>query len=373
MGAVALDQRTPDVEATPAPPASPSRTLKVTAAYWLSEAGRKAALLAGLDGRARQTPTLDVPLPRLHLVTVDAQGVPRLMLRPQYERRGDDQIVRIETSPTFDAPPTLEDLYAVAARNYELARLYDAQRAGVRTQRIDAERELRARVTQAFLADASQRALPHPAPTAMRCFIQTEQGRRVFDVNTDEGLARELPPEAHRRFRADLRARRERNQEAFKAQRALHEEKVHALASWIAAHGTPDQQARQAAGVLPIAEAVDAMTDQVFAAANGCELYAHDGDARLQAHLRLHPGYENAVVTSVDLLVTNTQPPTATKAQWVLLQQIRNALPEAVVFLRTHRLIWRRDSRAPSLTVHSAVAVQRVGLFTLRREYTAPD
>lgn len=39
------------------------------------------------------------------------------------------------------------------------------------------------------------------------------------------------------------------------------------------------------------------------------------------------------------------------------------------MFLRTHRLAWRRDARAPSLTVHSAVAVQRVGLFTLRREF----
>lgn len=373
MCAVALASRTSGLDGTTALAETQSHTLKVTAIYWLSEDGRKAALLASLDGRARQTVTIDVPAARLHLVRVDVQGVPRLKLWPQYERRDDDQIVRVEMAPTYDAPPTLDDLYALAARNYELERLYESQRVGARTHRVEAERELRARVAQAFLADASQRALPHPAPTPTRCFIQTERGRRTFDVGTDEGLARELPPEAHRRFRADLKARRQRNQEAFKAQRALHEQKMRAMADWITNHGTPDQKARQAAGVLPIVESIEAMTDQAFAAANGCELYARDGAARLQAHLRGHLGYEEAVVTPADLVATNTQPTTATKAQWALLQQLRNALPAATVYLRAHRLTWRREPRAPSLTVYSAVAVQRVGLFTLRREYAAPD
>lgn len=373
MRAVARDHDMPDTETRPTIAGMTSRALRVSAVYWLSEAGRKAALLAGLDGRARQAPTIDVPLARLHLVTVDAAGVPRLMLHPQYERRGDEQIVRLETAPTFDTPPTLDDLFAIAARNYELASLYDAQRTGVRAQRLDAERELRARVTQAFLADPAQRALPHPAPTPTRCLVQTERGRRLFDAKTDDGLARDLPPEAHRRFRADLRARRERNAEVVAAQRTLHEQKMQAIAVWIEMHGTPDQQARQAAGVLPIDEAIEAMTDQAFVVTSGCERYAHDGTARLQTYLRAHPGYEGAVVTTVDLVVFTTQPPTATKAQWALLQQLRSSLPEANVFLRAHRLAWRRDARAPSLTVHSAVVVQRVGLFTLRREFAAPD
>ena len=47
----------------------------------------------------------------------------------------------------------------------------------------------------------------------------------LFDASTDLGPAREVPLEAHRRFRADLRARRERNQQERDAQLALHEEK----------------------------------------------------------------------------------------------------------------------------------------------------
>lgn len=373
MCAIALASSGPSAGAPQAFATNQSHMLKVTATYWLSEDGRKAALLAGLDGRARQTLAVDVPAARLHLVSVDAQGVPRLKLRPRYDRRSEDQIVRIDVAPTFDAPPSLDDLFALAASNYELERTFHAERVNAKTHRVEAELELRSRVAQVFLADPSQRALPHPAPTPTRCFVQTDRGRRLFDVGMDQGLARELPPEAHRRFRSDLKARRERNQEVVKAQRALHEQKKAAVAVWIGLHGTPDQQTRQAAGVLPLAEAIEAMTDHAFAAVNGCESYVHDGAMRLQTYLRAHPGYEEAVVSPADLIATNTQPTTATQSQWALLQQLRSALPAATVYLRAHRLTWQREPRAPRLTVYSAVAVQRVDLFTLRREYAAPD
>lgn len=354
-------------------PVAPRQTLTVTATYWLSEAGRKAALLQGRDGRARQALCVEVPIARLHLVAVDAQGVPRLKLRPRYERDAEDQILLVDSAPTYDAPPSLEDLFAFAAQNYELERLYHARRTGARTQRLDAERELRTGIAQAFLSDPAQRALPHPAPTSTRCFMQTERGRRLFDVNTDEGLARELPPEAHRRFRADLRARRERNRQERLDQLARHEEKKHAIATWIAVHGTPDQQARQAAGVLPLGEAIEAMADHVFTAAGARSPYMRDGAARLQAHLRQLPAWEEAIVTPADLLVTSTEAPTATQAQWALLQELRAALPDATVILRAHRLGWKRDPRAPTVMVYSAAAIQKIGLFTLRREYAVPD
>lgn len=373
MCAVLSYQHAVAIEPGSGPSPSAVHTLRVTAEYWLSEAGRKAALLAGQDGRARQSLPIDVPIARLHLISVDARGLPRLKLQPRYERRASDEIVRIAGGPTYDSPPTLEDLFTLAARNYELERVYEAQRAAITAQRIEAERELRARVTQAFLGDPAQRALPHPAPTPTRCFVMTERGRRLFDIIADDGVARELPPEAHRRFRADLRVRRERNQAAHAAQLALHEEKSRALATWIAAFGTADQQARLAAGVLPVEEAIEAMTDQSFEAARDYTRYTRDGASRLQAHLRQHSGYEAALVMPADLVVASAPAATATQGQWSLAQGLRGALPEATVFLRTHRLSWRRDLQAPMLTLHSAVAVQKAGLFTLRREYAVPD
>ena len=51
------------------------QSLTVRAHYELTEAGRKASLLAGGDGRTRQELTIQVPVTRLHLVSVDDAGV----------------------------------------------------------------------------------------------------------------------------------------------------------------------------------------------------------------------------------------------------------------------------------------------------------
>jgi hypothetical protein len=357
------------VEPTPSP-----RSLSTTATYWLSEAGRKAALLAGHDGRARQDIRIDVPMTRLHLVSVDAQGVARLKLRPRYERDDERRILRIDLAPTYDVPPTVDDLFGFAARNYELERIYQAERTAARTQRVEAERELRARIARDFLADVTQRALPHPAPSPTRCYVMTEQGRRLFDASVDEGIARDLPPEAHRRFRADLRTRAERHRQERAAQQALHQTKREAIAVWIAANGTPDQQARQRAGVLPFAEAIEALTTYVFAPVGERPLYQRDGAQRLQQHLRdSSPSYADTVVASADLVVTSSEATTASQAQWTFMEELRAKLPSASVRLRAHRLSWRRDPHAPSCVVHSVSVTQKEGLFTLRREFAAPD
>src|SRR5512132_1460359 len=88
-----------------------ARTLSVTASYVLSEHGRKASLLAGGDGHAVQRIALQVPANRLHLVSVDKQGVARLKLRPRFEMDADRGLVRIDAALLYDAPPTVEELY----------------------------------------------------------------------------------------------------------------------------------------------------------------------------------------------------------------------------------------------------------------------
>src|SRR6478752_5587108 len=89
--------------ATPTPSASSeaARTLAVTASYMLTEDGRKASLLAGGNGHALQQITLQVPANRLHLVSVDRQGVTRLKLRPRFEI-GETGIIRHDTAPMYD-------------------------------------------------------------------------------------------------------------------------------------------------------------------------------------------------------------------------------------------------------------------------------
>jgi hypothetical protein len=92
------------------------QSLTVRAHYELTEAGRKASLLAGGDGRTRQELTIQVPVTRLHLVSVDDAGVARLKLQPRFERGEDRTVIRRDGVLRFDVPPSLEDLFREAAR-----------------------------------------------------------------------------------------------------------------------------------------------------------------------------------------------------------------------------------------------------------------
>ena len=356
-----------------APVFDAGKVLAITATYLLSEDGRKASLVAGGDGRARQQLTIEVPVNRLHLVSVDLEGMAQLKLRPRYELDGEQRVVRIDELPTYDVPPTIEDLFKEAARNHQLQRTYEAERRAVKERRRENDRERRDKIAQTFLADQTQRALVHPAPTPKRCYIATETGRVVFDATTDVGTAREVPAEAHRRFRADLRARRDRNLQDRAAQLTLHEEKKRIIAEWIAAHGTAEQRTRQDAGVLPMNEAIEAMTDQAFGALSDRPVYVHDGIARMQAYLHGCPEHANVSVTRGDLLVTSTNVERMSAAQFALVQEVRRFLPGATVTLRSHKVAWKRNPQMALEPIFGLLVTQRVGPFTFRREYATSE
>jgi hypothetical protein len=349
------------------------RALPVTVSYLLSEDGRKAALLAGGNGHEIQQLTVQVPANRLHLVTVDKQGNARLKLQPRFELDANQHVVRVDAPPTYDVPPSIDDLFRAAARNHELERTYQTERNAARAKRLETEREVRERIAVAFMNDSSQRALPHPPPTAQRCCIVVEQRRLIFTTSGDLGVAQQVPAEACRRFRADLRTKRERVRQERAEQLALHEEKKRFLAEWIPLHGTEDQKARQTAGVLPMEEAVEALTERTFVELGPRPLYIHDGAERLQSFLRQLPSYADAVVNQTDLAVGSMNAVKATRDQWRLVQELQAAKPDATVTLRIHRLSWKRDPAAPSLTMFGVLVTCKVGPFTVRREYLAPS
>jgi hypothetical protein len=356
-------------------PAAPAQTLTAAAVFRLSETGRKASLLAGGNGRAHQELAIEVPAARLHLVHVNAQGVARLKLRPRFERQEDQRIVRIDAPPVYDAPPTIEELFQEAARNHELESLYIAQQRAARASREERADTWRSRVAEMLLADPSQRALVHPAPTPRRCTIRTERGRIDFDARRDRGLARQVPAEAYRRYQADLRARKAQALADRAAQAAVHAERQRLVGEWITAHGTPDQRERLAAGMLPIEEGIEAMAAAAFRSL-ACFPEYHvngPGPSQLQAHLRQYPAYADATVTPPDLRVVSRDLPTATPAQWTFLRQVQTAAPNATVRLRERCLIWARDPHAPKLRHVTVLVVQKVGPITLRRELWVPE
>jgi hypothetical protein len=355
------------------PTSEPARTLSVTASYVLTEDGRKASLLAGGDGHALQQIAVQVPANRLHLVSVDKQGVARLKLRPHFEMDAERGVVRIDAPPVYDEPPTIDELYRAAAKNHELEATYFAGRNAARSRRSEADRAFRETVAEAFLADKGQRAVAHPPPTPKRCHLESDKGRLLFDIATDLGRATDVPAEAHRRFRADLREREERNRQERATQLALHEEKKRHIAEWVAAYGTNEQKLRQADGMLPMDEAIEGITDQAFSSAAHLPLYMHDGASRLQAFLRESTGTNDIVIAPADVTVRSAHAVKATAAQWAVVQQLRSQLADANVVLREHVLSSKRHNGAESLTVFGVLVTKKHGPFVLRREYVVEE
>jgi hypothetical protein len=348
------------------------RTLTVKAIFLLSESGRKASLLAGGDGRELQTIDVEVPANRLHLVVVDPDGKARLKLRPRYEVRPDGRVAQITTPPVYDRPPTIDDLFLAAAKNHELERAYLAQ-GGTRARKRATLREVRAQLAEAFLATPEQRARIHPPPEPTRCWVDGTDGRVLFDVKRDDGIARQVPAEAYRRFRADERVRRHRNSHERKRRLAVLDEKNQFVAEWITANGTPEQQDRQSKGLLPFEEGREAIADKMFEPLRDWPRYVRNGPAVMQAHLRQYPDYKDAVITARELAVADDDAVQATAAQWARAQQARAILLDATVTLRSHRLTWRGRPEAPALTLYGLLVVRTFGPIVLRREFAVPQ
>ena len=84
----------------PSSTASP-QTVRVRAVFRLSEPGRRASLLTGGNGRRRQRLAFRMPASRMHLVHVDHGGTAFLKLRPRFEMRPDQRVVRIDEAPVY--------------------------------------------------------------------------------------------------------------------------------------------------------------------------------------------------------------------------------------------------------------------------------
>jgi len=348
-------------------------TLKVIAEYRLSEAGRKASLLSGGNGRARQRVKLTLPATRLHLVRVEPNGVARLKLRPQFRLDDAHRIVRLEQRPVYDHPPTIDELLQDAARNHQLERGFYGQKTTNLATKRESSRTWLEEVAHEFLSDPTRRAVVHPAPTAVRCQLITSRGPMFFHAQQMTGIAREVPLEAFRRFQNDLRIRSGRAAIQREHDVVLNAERRRLMEEWVRTHGSPDQRARFDAGMLPRAEWMAAAADTAFGAIATLPRYDSDGARCLQAFLRGFPAYAQVAVAKADYRVITRVLPKATPGQWEWLQWIRRALPEANVQLRERELVWTADASAPRHRTIAILVTTKVGPLTFRRELVMPD
>jgi hypothetical protein len=183
-------------------------------------------------------------------------------LSPRFEVDEGQRVRRLDEPPPYDAPPTIEQLSKEAARNHELERACQAERTTWRAKRRDAEREWAQRGCRGVPGRFRAARDGASVAVATRCVSVTSRGRLQFDAHDAEVPARDVPAEAHRRFRTDLQTARALRQAQVAEGLRVHEERKQAIAAWMATHGSSEQQARHAAGLLPMDEAIEVMTDE---------------------------------------------------------------------------------------------------------------
>lgn len=364
----------PDSNLRAVPPAvEAQRGLKVRAEYRLTEAGRKASLLNGGNGQARQRVTLTLPATRLHLVQVAKDGTAALKLRPQFKLNAEQRIVLIDGRPSFDHVPAIDELLQVAARNHELERAFFGQKTTARVSRREAYTEFIEETAREFLADSTRRAVAHPTPSARKCQLATSRGPIYFFANYGSTIVRQVPLEAYKRFRNDLRIRHGQQEIQREHDTTVNAERRRLMEEWVATHGTPDQRERFAAGAMPKSEWLAAAADCAFASLSGMPVYDANGARTLQEFLRQLPAHSSVVVTYADYRVVTKPLTTATPVQWEWMQYARRHVHDANVHLRERELIWNGDARAPRHRTVALLVTTKLGPLTLRREFTVPE
>lgn len=125
--------------------------------------------------------------------------------------------------------------------------------------------------------------------------------------------------------------------------------------------------------VLPMAEAIARISDQVFAAVDTRPVYVHDGAQRLQRFIRQFTGSADVVVTPADVVARSAHAVMASADEWAAIREIQERLPEAHTVLRHHLLLSKRHQGVPSIVIIGALVTLKHGPFVLRREYIVSD
>lgn len=349
--------------------------------YVLSAAGQKADLLAGGNGRSRQTVQGPVSKDTIGLFTVNADG--ELTVSCIYDTGETPATQSGGALAVFDEPQTFESLIDfMARRRAEIKKekgakgeanaarirslladdLWDGSTSGVSTDYVEtvdsellkqfyAERDRRRdakkerekeAVAAEFLADASQ--IPGYGGGALGADGRLRLNNGIYV------LPAEHPASVEARRRYETRKSEEAAREAAKAEQ---------VAAWVAEFGDANQKERFAAGVFPRSEAVDALKTAAFAAL----------DARFAPFQRIKSGDVECDCNYTCDLKCETLPTSGVTAeQWERIKAIKAVVPDALaVEVRAH--ICERTECENSVRRLGAYVKLQIGAFIFNREY----
>lgn len=177
--------------------------------------------------------------------------------------------------------------------------------------------------------------------------------------------------EVHPRY-VEYRAEAIRRNEADDAAKKVEDEtrvkaKASQIAAWVAEFGDENQRERWGAGLLPEAEAVDAIEALAFEPIGAFEIYErikrNDVRAKCDGNCACSSDYGSCEVEfkSQDLMK-------ATAEQWERMKATRSLLPAATLTLREHTGTCQDDDcKTGGLTRYSLLVKLTVGAFTFTR------
>lgn len=325
--------------------------------YQLSEAGLRASLLTGGDGKRYQEVE-----GRISLADADALGIGLNgnggLDKGYLEILSAD--LRYPSSATFSGLSSQSFIPAV----YDQPRRFDdllieaVELRGKRLAVVEALKEEREEIRRAVLSGSIEH-------NGMRVRV----GEKVFDFDNDPEV-RALYEERKRiRLEEEEKARAERLAEDELRRAAKREQ----IAAWISNQGTESQKERYAAGLFPEEEAIKAMEEEAFAViSNQFEPYMRitESDVRATCSIECgcHSGYANCSISCESEILESV-----TDDEWRQIKLISRLKPDAaLVALKLHVCNCddsECDSEEGFVQRKSLYVKLQVGAFIFNRDY----
>ena len=300
---------------------------------------RSEAIKAGIETHGWLL--VDVPVAEL----TERQREALVTLRQDEDSRG-------ISGDALHLPGATTDQAAIAAALDELA---DKREAAATEEAADVEREVlrllelpQEEFVAVWLSDYS------PTREAVRDPRLAERmAQRKDYTQAEASRKREAEAEARARREAEQDAARAEDWARIQARRSQREE-------WVATRGTPNQQARLAANLLPVSDVEEDMAEEAFAPLGSFVLYEP-----MHARDVCTCGYDEAC--HVDF--SSEQADEATATEWEVMEALRATLPGAELQLREHHGETKHCEQ--TVTRRGVKVTVTVEAYRFHREYKA--
>lgn len=334
--------------------------------YMLSEAGRKASLLAGGDGREQQTISGALTTENIDLFKIDAQGIARAAigtLATNYAQGYSNPPTYLAATdgPKQDAPPTWEQAVSAVQVAASVARSKAAEKA-VAEEAAVAQERINIAHNAAIVAEWERGLLADPAA---RMPGNTYTGGVSHEIYTQLRFPPYLNDILSAGFRSEMRRRKEADEaeaargkaDALKVQLAL-------VSEFVATHGTASQIQRYEATLLPSLELKELIAADLFSALAEFPRYE-----RMTASDVCGEGAEREDDEHVKF--SNSEAAEVPADTWDIYLAIKAAAGESVsIEVRLHHGRCECDG-VPSQERYGVKVVKALGSFTIAREFAA--